>query len=104
VKTEVWPKTNREHRPWAYWWWMGSAVDEINLTAELTRYAEAGMGGLHVIPIYGAKGFESHYVPYLSSRWLELLAFTVKEADRLDLGIDLSLGTGWCFGGRAGSR
>ena len=78
---------------------MGSAVDEANLTRELTRYAEAGMGGVHIIPIYGAKGFESRYVPYLSPRWLELLAFTVKEADRLGLGIDMSLGTGWCFGG-----
>ncbi len=96
---ELWPKIDREHRPWAYWWWMGSAVDEANLTAELTRYAEAGMGGLHIIPIYGAKGFENRYVPYLSERWRELLAFTVKEADRLGLGIDMTLGTGWCFGG-----
>jgi hypothetical protein len=46
----------REARPWAYWWWMASAVDPTNLVAELTRYQQAGMGGVHIIPIYGAKG------------------------------------------------
>ncbi|MGC4043880.1 MAG: glycosyl hydrolase [Armatimonas sp.] len=97
--SELWPEVTRETRPWAYWWWMGSAVDEANLRKELKRYADAGMGGVHIIPIYGAKGYESRYVPYLSDRWLSLLAFTVAEADKLDLGIDITLGTGWCLGG-----
>ncbi len=88
-----------ETRPWAYWWWMGSAVDEENLTRELTRYRDAGMGGVHIIPIYGAKGFEKRFVPYLSPRWLELLKHTLSEAARLGLGIDMSVGCGWCLGG-----
>lgn len=88
-----------ETRPWAYWWWMGSAVDEENLTRELTRYKEAGMGGVHIIPIYGAKGFEKRFVQYLSPRWLALLKHTLSEAERLGLGIDMSVGCGWCLGG-----
>ena len=61
-----WPGITREQRPWAYWWLMGSAVDRTNLTKELTRYHEAGYGGVHIIPIYGAKGWESNYLAYLS--------------------------------------
>ena len=33
-----WPELRRESRPWAYWWWMASAVDQTNLTRELQRY------------------------------------------------------------------
>ena len=95
----AWPAIGREQRPWAYWWWMGSAVDKTNLTRELTRYADAGYGGVHIIPIYGAKGWETNYISYLSPRWMEMLDYTVREAGRLGLGVDMTTGTGWCFGG-----
>src|SRR5436190_4814724 len=94
-----WPPITRGQRPWAYTWWMGSAVDPTNITRELTRYQKAGMGGIQIIPIYGAKGWESNYISYLSPRWMEMLRYTVREADRLDLGVDMTTGTGWCFGG-----
>ena len=97
--TQPWPPITREQRPWAYWWWMGSAVDQTNLTRELTRYRAAGYGGVHIIPIYGAKGWESSYLRYLSPQWMEMLDHTVREAKRLDLGVDMTTGTGWCFGG-----
>src|SRR5262249_16206871 len=35
-----------QQRPWAYWWWHGSAVDTNSLTHELERYRDAGMGGV----------------------------------------------------------
>ena len=95
----AWPAITREQRPWAYWWWMGSAVDKVNLKRELTRYRDAGYGGVHIIPIYGAKGWETNYIRYLSPRWMEMLDYTVREAKRLGLGVDMTTGTGWCFGG-----
>jgi hypothetical protein len=95
----AWPAITRETRPWTYWWWMASAVDKTNITLELQRYREAGFGGVHVIPIYGAKGFESRYIPYLSEQWFDMLDHTVREAERLDMGVDMTTGTGWCFGG-----
>ncbi len=95
----AWPQITRTQKPWAYWWWMGSAVDQKNLKKELTRYRDAGMGGVHIIPIYGARGFETNYIDYLSPRWMEMLRYTVREADRLGLGVDMTTGTGWCFGG-----
>ena len=44
----AWPVITRQARPWAYWWWMGSAVDRVNLTAELQRCHDAGLGGVHM--------------------------------------------------------
>lgn len=78
---------------------MGSAVDQKNLSRELTRYQAAGLGGVHIIPIYGAKGYETNYIEYLSPAWMEKLAYTVGEGWRLGLGVDMTTGSGWCFGG-----
>ncbi len=86
-------------KPWAYWWWPGSAVNEKSISYNLEAFAKQGFGGLHIIPIYGAKGYESQFLTYLSNEWKAKFAFTLKEAQRLHLGIDLTLGTGWPFGG-----
>ena len=94
-----WPAITRQAKPWAYWWWMGSAVDKSDLKRELKRYHDAGLGGVHIIPIYGAKGYEKEYIDYLSPAWMDMLRYTVTEADRLDMGVDMTTGTGWCFGG-----
>ncbi len=100
----AWPAQTRQCRPWTYNWWLGSAVDKDNLARELARYRKCGLGGIHIVPIYGAKGAEGRYIDYLSPKWMEMLSFTVKEAGKLDLGVDMSTGTGWCFGGPHISR
>ncbi|MEI6078988.1 MAG: glycosyl hydrolase, partial [Verrucomicrobiota bacterium] len=94
-----WPPITAQQKPWAYNWWMGSAVDKTNLTHELERYAAAGLGGIHIIPIYGAVGFEDKYLNYLSPQWMEMLGWAVSEAHRLGMGVDMTTGSGWCFGG-----
>jgi len=95
----AWPEPTRENKPWTRWWWPGSAVDEPNLSRELASFASAGLGGVEITPIYGARGYEERYVPYLSPRWMQLLAHTGREAQRLHLGVDMATGTGWPFGG-----
>ena len=95
----VWPPVTAQQKPWAYNWWMGSAVDKTNLTRELERYAAAGLGGIHIIPIYGAKGYESKYITCLSPQWMDMMGWAVSEARRLGMDVDMTTGTGWCFGG-----
>ncbi|HEU5072436.1 MAG TPA: glycosyl hydrolase, partial [Verrucomicrobiae bacterium] len=95
----AWPEIKTQARPHTYWWWMGSAVDTNNIARELARYHAAGLGGVHIIPIYGAKGWESNYIEYLSPKWMAMLSFTVSEARRLGMDVDMTTGTGWCFGG-----
>ena len=95
----AWPPITAQTKPWAFNWWMGSAVDKTNLTRELERYQAAGLGGIHIIPIYGAKGFESKYINYLSPEWMEMMGWAVSEARRLGMDVDMTTGSGWCFGG-----
>jgi len=95
----AWPATTQTTKPWTRWWWPGSAVDRAGITAQLTAIADAGIGGVEITPIYGAKGSEARYLDFLSPRWVEMLAFTASEAKRLGLGVDMATGTGWPFGG-----
>src|SRR5690606_34922974 len=99
AQTNVWPNVTKEMKPWTRWWWMGSAVDEKNIAASLKQYEHVGFGGVEITPIYGAKGFENKYIPFLSPQWLQMLKFSVDEAKAKCMGVDMNLGTGWTFGG-----
>jgi len=96
---EVWPEVEREMKPWTRWWWMGSAVDEQNLERLLDELATKGFGGVEIAPIYGVQGTEDRYIDYLSPRWVQLMRYTVTKADSLGMGVDMTTGTGWPFGG-----
>ncbi|HTN36318.1 MAG TPA: glycosyl hydrolase [Arachidicoccus sp.] len=100
TKAQVkWPEITQQTKPWARWWWEGSAVDNKNLTAVMEEYKAAGLGGLEVTPIYGIKGEESRAINFLSDKWMSVFEHTLAEGKRLDLGIDLANATGWPFGG-----
>ena len=94
-----WPEATNVNRPWTRWWWQGSAVDQKNLTAALETYEEAGLGGVEITPIYGVAGYEDQFLDYLSPAWVERLSYTLEEAARVGLGVDMATGTGWPFGG-----
>lgn len=94
-----WPEITRENKPWTRWWWLGSDVDSANLTYNLAELSKAGIGGVEITPIYGVKGREAHYLNYLSPEWMNMLDFTITEAARLGMGVDMNNGTGWPFGG-----
>ena len=64
---------------------------------------EGGIGGFEVQPTYPlelddpAHGIRN--LPYLSPEFLEMLRFTGEKAKELGLRMDLTLGSGWPFGG-----
>jgi hypothetical protein len=94
-----WPEITRETRPWTRWWWLGSAVDSTNLSAELEDLARAGFGGVEVTSIYGIKGQEHRHIPYFSEKWIAMLGHAASEANRLGMGLDMPPGSGWKMGG-----
>ena len=94
-----WPAITQTAKPWTRWWWEGSAIDKINLTAAMQKYQAAGLGGLEITPIYGVKGHEAEFIDFLSPKWMDMLQHTLREGKRLGLGIDLANATGWPFGG-----
>ena len=97
----AWPEVTVSAKPWTRWWWPGSAVDKVHLTAQLEAIAAAGIGGVEITPIYGPRGSEARYVDFLSPQWMEMLEHTTREATRLGLRVDMATGTGWPFGGPA---
>lgn len=94
-----WPTITSQAKPWARWWWEGSAVNEKDLSDVLHLYKDAGLGGLEITPIYGVKGEEANNILFLSKKWMQVLDYTLKEGKKLDLGMDLANATGWPFGG-----
>lgn len=96
---DIWGTPTAENRPFVRWWWHGSAVDEIGLTWNLEQFAEAGLGGVEITPIYGVKNNEKNDIRYLSDEWMKMYAHATVEAERLGLQIDMNNGTGWPFGG-----
>lgn len=86
-------------KPWTYWWWMGSAVNKADITAQLEYFSKSELGGVHIIPIYGVKGYEKAMIPFLGTQWLDVMQHTIREGKRLGLGVDMTTGTGWPFGG-----
>ena len=99
IEDHSWPEVKSVNKPGTYWWWMGSAVDKENLTYNLENFAKVGIGSVHVIPIYGAKGQEDKYIDFLSPKWMDMLDFTVAKANKLGMNVDMSTTTGWPFGG-----
>ena len=95
----AWPEVTKECRPWTYWWWMGSAVTAEELERHVELYAAAGMGGMHIVPIYGAKGYEDRFIDYLTPQWMDMLDAVTAAANKAGLGIDMTTGTGWPYGG-----
>ncbi|MFG6687292.1 glycosyl hydrolase [Mariniflexile sp. HNIBRBA6329] len=98
-KPSPWPEQNNVTKPWTRWWWMGSAVDKPNIKSSLIDFHKAGIGGVEITPIYGVKGQEDNFIDYLSPKWIDMLGYTIKIADSLDMQVDMVLGTGWPYGG-----
>jgi hypothetical protein len=79
------------------WWWFGPSVERAELEREMRAMKEGGIGGFEVQPVYPLE-VEGNY-PYLSERFLDALKFTAEKARELGLRFDLTLGSGWPFGG-----
>ncbi len=86
-------------KPWTYWWWMGNGVSKSDIEWHLNSFSRSGIGGVHIIPIYGVKGYEHQFLSFLSEDWLEYVQFTIAKAGEMNIGVDLTLGTGWPYGG-----
>lgn len=96
---QQWPAVNQEARPGTRWWWMGSAVDSVNLRYNIGEYAKAGLGSVEITPIYGVQGNDANEISYLSDKWMDALRVVQAAASADGMLVDMNQGTGWPFGG-----
>ena len=93
MKTDAqiqWPAVTQQTKPWTRWWWEGSAVNKKDLTWNLEQYKSVGLGGVELTPIYGVQGHEKSFIDFLSPQWMDVFSYTLTEAKRLNLDVDLA--------------
>jgi alpha-L-rhamnosidase len=90
-------------KPMMRWWWFGAAVEKPELLRELQQMKAEGIGGAELAFVYPqvvddpAKGLANE--PFLSSAMLDNVAYAAREARTLGLRLDVTLGSGWPYGG-----
>ncbi len=85
------------------WWWFGPSVTKPELEREMRAMKEGGIGGFEVQPVYPlalddpATGFHNFRIcrRSFSTTWRS----PASKAHELGLRMDLTLGSGWPFGG-----
>src|SRR5436190_1367983 len=83
------------------WWWFGPAVTRPELEREMKMMKEGGIGGFEVQPVYPLALDDQNNItlPFLSADFLHALRFTSAKSRELGLRMDLTLGSGWPYGG-----
>ncbi len=85
------------------WWWFGPAVTKPEIERELQAMKAGGIGGVEVQPVYPVvlddPGAGIRNLPYLSDDFIDALRFAAEKARELGLRFDLTLGSGWPYGG-----
>lgn len=85
------------------WWWFGPAVTKPELEREMRVMKEGGIGGIEVqstyplLPDDPTTGIKN--LPFLSDAHIDALRFVAAKARELGMRIDLTVGSGWPYGG-----
>src|SRR6266545_3282611 len=92
-----------ESRPMVRWWWFGPSVTREEIQAEMGRMKEGGFGGFELAVVYPmalddpVAGLLNER--YLSPGFLDKVAFASRKARELGLRMDVTIGSGWSYGG-----
>ncbi|HEY4380223.1 MAG TPA: glycosyl hydrolase [Acidobacteriaceae bacterium] len=92
-----------EARPMVRWWWFGPAVVKPEILRELQQMKADGIQGAELAFVYPevlddpAKGLKNF--PFLSPEMLDDVTYAQAEGRKLGLRIDVTLCSGWPYGG-----
>lgn len=83
------------------WWWFGPSVTIERIEREMLLMKEGGIGGFEIQPVYpvALDDGKIRTIPYLSDEFLDILRYTNRRAAELGLRVDLTIGSGWPYGG-----
>jgi hypothetical protein len=85
------------------WWWFGPSVTNEEIVREMQAMKTGGIGGFELAVVYPmtlddpSRGLKN--VAYLSPEFLEKVRFTSQKAKEIGLRMDITIGSGWSFGG-----
>ncbi|RKP58268.1 hypothetical protein D7Z26_01875 [Cohnella endophytica] len=94
---------SEEARSFTRWWWYGAAVTKEEVRRELAYMKEAGLAGVEIQVTYPlqedteAQGIKNRM--YHSPEFIEIMDYTLTVAEEMGMFVDLTLGSGWPFGG-----
>jgi alpha-L-rhamnosidase len=94
-----------EARPMVRWWWFGTAVEKPEILRELQQMKADGIGGAELAFVYPqvlddpAKNLVNE--PFVGPAMLDNVRYAQAEGRKLGLRIDVTLGSGWPYGGPA---
>jgi hypothetical protein len=101
--TESFQHPPDDTRPLVRWWWFGPAVTKPELSREIDSMKAGGFGGFEVQPTYplAVDGEPAGLVnlKFMSPEFLEDLGFVAQKAKETGMMMDLTLGSGWPYGG-----
>jgi len=86
----------REAAPMMRWWWFGPAQTPERIRRELTAMRDAGLRGAEVSFVYPMAEEGDRF---LSEAFLANLCHAGEVADELGLRLDVTLSSGWSYGG-----
>lgn len=90
--------------PWSRYWWFASTIREEDVRFNLDWLKANGFGGVELAWVYPLNRFNPKDTTYtlrqewLSPEWSGIVDFTIRYADSIGLGCDLTFGTLWPFG------
>jgi hypothetical protein len=97
-----------EARPMVRWWWFGTAVTKPELLRELQQMKADGLGGAELAFVYpevvdgpdsADPAVDFKNLPFLSPAMLDAVTYAQSAGRKLGLRIDVTLCSGWPFGG-----
>ncbi|WP_213805839.1 glycosyl hydrolase [Granulicella sp. dw_53] len=92
-------------RPMMRWWWFGTAVEKPEILRELQQMKADGIGGVELAFVYPqildepSKNLVNQI--FVGPEMLDNVRYAQSEGRKLGLRIDVTLGSGWPYGGAA---
>jgi len=101
----TWQQPPRSMHPFIRWWWPGNAVEKDELRRELQSLHAAGFGGVELQTLTLGFTFaelekqKEQIYQVGTPAYFENLLVVFREAEKLGMTVDLTLGSGWSSGG-----
>ena len=83
------------YKPLTRWWVPGSMMDKEEITKEIKSMAQAGLGGVEIVPVSVAGGDGEGQLDWGSDQWKEVTKHILEEAGKNNMTVDFTMTPAW---------